>query len=980
MPIAEGTQLDHYEIRSLLGVGGMGEVYLAQDLKLSRKVALKLLPAKFTADPERIRRFEQEARAVSALNHPNLVTIFEIGQAAGQHYMAYEFIDGQPLGERMRQARLSVAEALDIALQTATALNAAHEAGIIHRDIKPDNIMLRRDGIVKVLDFGLAKLSELQIAERGLQIEESETLLQNGPNNPQSPIRNPQLTDPGTVMGTPQYMSPEQARGQKADARTDIFSLGVVLYEMLAGTPPFEGVNALEVIGSILKTEPAPLQRYVADCAPELERIVSRALRKDRDERYQRAKDLLIELRDYKEELVFAAKLSRKAEYGMRNAEATAAVQPAAVTDATPPASTIPSVQFRIPHSALRIGLAVVVLAMLAGSLFYFLRPKPVLTDKDTILLADFTNTTGDAVFDGTLKQALAVHLGQSPFLNLFADERVRETLRLMNKSPDERVTPTVGREICQRQGLKALLTGSIASLGRNYVISLEAVNGQTGDVLAREQAEAEGKEQVLRTLGEAATRLREKLGESLSSIQKFDAPLPQATTSSLEALKAYSLGSVQDAKGKHFEAIASLKHAIELDPYLALAYTVLASAYFNSNQPGLAAEAAQKAFELRERVSEREKFNITAYYYSRTTGELHKAIEAIELWKQTYPNDGSARGYLGGRYTQTGQYEKAVEELREAIRLNPNAIFPYENLSSIFLRLNRFEEARAMGEQALAQKLSSVVIHSNFYNIAFIHGDTATMQQQVDWASRQSGEYAHLNWQAGAAAFAGQWLNAREFNTRAFELAEQRKLQEVAGEIGSSNAEFAAVLGNCQQSRTELAHAAALPRTPLSYFRAGIALAVCGAAAQAQTLTDEAVKQYPKHTLVNEVYLPLIRAALELQRGNRTQAIQILSAASRYENVSNFYQNYLRGQASLGERNGAAAASEFQKILDHRGWAPTSPLYPLAHLGLARAAMLQGDTAKARQSYQDFFALWKDADADLPVLIEAKKEYEKVK
>ncbi len=616
---------------------------------------------------------------------------------------------------------------------------------------------------------------------------------------------------------------------------------------------------------------------------------------------------------------------------------------------------------------------------VLAVAAFFYFKRSPALTDKDTLLLADFTNTTGDAVFDGTLKQALAVHLGQSPFLNLFADERVRETLRLMNKSPDERVTPTIGREICQRQGLKAMLTGSIASLGRNYVIYLEAVNGQTGDVLAREQGEAEGKEQVLRTLGEAATRMREKLGESLSSIQKFDVPLSQATTSSLEALKAHSSFILLNRSGKFLEAIPLVKRAIELDPNFALAHVGLATAYTNSSQPGLAIEPAQKAFELRERVSEREKLWIMYRYYTAVTGEENKAFEVLELMKQTYPRE-TYQNDLGLRYLKIGQSEQALEPLTESIRKYPNTLLAYRNLAIVFTHLNRFEEAKAICEQALAQNKDSARTRGFLYIVALINRDSAAMQQQVDWASAKPGEYAHLNWQADAAVFAGQWQKAREFTLRAVALAEQRDSKEVVGEIAASNVEGPAVLGKCQPSRAEISRALAFPRTPRSFLRIGMALALCGEATQANALIEDTVKQFPKNTLVNEMYLPLIRAALELHRGNRTQAIQILQAASRYESVSYFYQNYLRGQAYLGERNGAAAASEFQTILDHRGWAPTSPLYPLAHLGLARAAMLQGDTAKARQSYQDFFALWKDADADLPVLIEAKKEYEKVK
>jgi serine/threonine protein kinase/tetratricopeptide (TPR) repeat protein len=952
----------------------MGEVYLAQDTKLDRKVALKILPAEVATRPDRMKRFVQEAKTASALNHPNIITIYEIEQIDSVDFIATEFIDGETLRARMRNTSpLKLGEVLDVAIQTASALSAAHAAGIVHRDVKPENVMLRRDGIVKVLDFGLAKLAE-RLPTDSVDTETATKVLVK--------------TEPGVVLGTAAYMSPEQARGLAVDARTDIFSLGAVIYELVAGQAAFGGATKSDLIVALLEREPPPLARFSPEAPAELERIVMKALAKDLDERFQTAKDLLIDLKRLKQKLDVAAEIERTVPPEFRATPSTSSGQstlatasraaPATTRASAAHASSAEFIVSGIKAHKLAAAITLAILTVATVAFFVFRSRAPALTEKDTILLTDFDNKTGDAVFDGTLKRALAVSLRQSPFLNLFADDRVRETLRLMNRSPEETVTPTIGREICQRQGLKAMLTGSIASLGRNYVINLEAVNAQTGEVLASEQSEAEGKEQVLRSLGEAATQLREKLGESLSSIQKFS--LEQVTTSSLEALKAYSLGAEQNVKGKYFESISSLKHAIELDPNFASAYSLLAGNYTGTNQPGLAAEAARKAFELRERVSEREKLLIADQYYSKETGELNKAIEALELCLQTYPRDEDARHNLGYRYSLIGQDEKAIEQYREALRLNPNLGITRTNLSLSLMRLNRFEEAKAMGEQVIGQKFDSVSIHRYLYHLAFIHGDTAAMQQHVDWASGRPGEYNHLLWQAGAAVFAGQWQKARELTNRAADLAEQRKLQEEAGNSVASNAEWAAVLGQCQQSRAEIARAAALPRTPLSFFRAGIALALCGDAAQAQAQNDEAVKQYPKNTLANEAYLPLVRAELEIQRGNRTQAIQMLQAVSRYESVSFYHQNYLRGQAYLGERNGAEAAREFQTILDHRGWSPLSPLYPLAHLGLARAAVLQGDTAKARKEYQDFLALWKDADADLPILIEAKKEYEKLK
>src|SRR5262245_1161825 len=644
MSVNVGARFDRFEVLSLLGVGGMGEVYLAQDTRLPRKVALKILPSQFTTNAERLRRFEQEAYAASSLNHPNLVTSFEIGNVDGVHFMAHEYIDGQSLWDRMKQDRLPLLDALDIAVQIATALNAAHEAGIVHRDIKPKNVMLRRDGIVKVLDFGLAKLAEQQ---RATDVDsEAATIAKI-------------TTDPGAVMGTPQYMSPEQARGQKADARTDIFSLGVVLYEMIAEQPPFDGVNAIEVMGAILKSEPAPLRRHVTDVSPQLEHIVSRALRKDRDERYQRAKDLLIDLKDYKEELAFEVKLERSVQPDKtRPVTEQAAAAPTGETAAVATQSSGKIILGEIKRHRLGVALTLAAIVIAAVAAFFWLNRAPALTDKDTVLLADFVNTTGDAVFDGTLKQALAVKLEESPFLSIFPEERVRESLRFMGRPPDDRVTRDVAREICQRQGLKATLLGSIAKFDRNYAISLEAINAQSGEAIARQQVEAEGKDQVLKALGGAAIKLREKLGESLASLQRYDAPIDQATTSSLDALKAFAQGNELFARGKALEAIPFYQRAEELDPNFALAWAMLARVYGGPlGELELAAKAAEKAFELRDQVSEREKLVISERYYANVAVNPEKRNEILELWTRAYPREGTPHSMLGLNYFVIGQF-----------------------------------------------------------------------------------------------------------------------------------------------------------------------------------------------------------------------------------------------------------------------------------------------------------------------------------
>jgi serine/threonine protein kinase/Flp pilus assembly protein TadD len=980
MSIAAGTKLGRYEVRSKIGEGGMGEVYLAQDTKLDRKVALKILPAEAAADRKRMQRFTQEAKAASALNHPNILTIYEIEQIDSTYFIATEFIDGETLRNHLSRARMELPEALEISIQVTSALSAAHNAGIVHRDIKPENIMLRSDGLVKVLDFGLAKLAHNTQAPEDIDEE--------------APTRTKVIhTEPGVVLGTANYMSPEQARGLDVDARSDLWSLGVVLYEMVAGRLPFVGATTTDTLSMILHREPPSLLLYSADLPAEIERIVEKALAKDGEERYQTAKDLLIDLRRLKQHLDFESEIERTSPPESRSATAQPASEmtaqsaaqsvavSAAVSTRASSAEYIVTEIKRHKKGFAIVAASVMVLAIIviASYLWTSSRRAHALTDKDTIVLADFVNTTGDAVFDGTLKQALAVQLGQSPFLNIFGDDRVREALRFMGRSPDEHVTRDVAREICQRQGLKALLAGSISALGSHYVITLEAINAQSGDALAREQIEAENKEQVLKRLGEATTKLREQLGESLASIQKFDAPLEQVTTSSLEALKAYSLGLEQHSKGKYLEAVPFYKRAVELDPNFAIAYARLAAVYNNTRQYDFSRAAAQKAFDLRDRVSQREKLNVSWAYYGVAIGDLDKTIEVLELWKHTYPNDWVPHNQLAN-LTGRIPFEKAIDEAREAIRLNPNAAQPRGNLAESFIGLNRFDEAKQVAQEALALRLETPAMRSRLHAIALIQGDAAAMKQQIDWATGRSDEFFGQVWQAEAAAFAGQLRKERDFNQRAVELAQQHDQKEVAAEFMAGQAGREAIFGSCDRVSDLITRAFGVSRSIAALGAAADAFSLCGDSSHAQPLMEEISKRFPNATVRNTVFVPLDRAQLALHSGNAAQAIELLESAHRFEPVGGFQPQYVRGQAYLKLNKGAEAAAEFQKILDHRGWSPRSVLYPLAHLGLARAAALQGDTAKARKAYQDFFALWKDADPDIPILIEAKKEYEKLK
>jgi serine/threonine protein kinase/Flp pilus assembly protein TadD len=966
------TTLSHYRIVSKLGAGGMGEVYLAQDTKLNRKVALKILPEEFASKRHRMQRFVQEAKAASALNHPNIITIYEIDKTDSRHFIALEFIDGQTLRERLKRSEMKIDQVLDVAIQTATALAAAHEAGIIHRDIKPENIMLRGDGFVKVLDFGLAKLTEHT---------------QNSEVDTEAPTTAGLITEAGEIIGTTPYMSPEQAMGLKLDARTDIFSLGVLLYEMVTRHLPFDGQTKMEILALIVRDKAAPpLARYYREAPAELERIVEKALAKEPEQRYQSARDLLNDLRHFKKRLELNAELERttpdRLTISTWEGVSVAPKRSTVSTVQTPPTSSAEYIvnQVKLHKRGALITLGMLVVAAFAAGIVWYLKSTPAaaLTEKDTIVLADFGNTTGDPVFDGTLKQGLAVQLEQSPFLNIFSDQRVREALRFMNRSPDERVTKEIAREICQRQGLKAFLAGSISNLGSHYVITLEATNAQTGDTIAREQVEADSKEHVISALGTAATTLREKLGESLSSIQKYDVPIHQATTSSLDALKAYSVGFENQLKGKYLEAIPFFKRATEIDPSFARAYAAMSSMYYNTRQTDLAADASRKAYELRDRAGEYERLLINQIYYDNVTGELDKYLETLELWKRTYPRDSAPHNNLAVKYNELGQFDKASEEAREAIRLNPNSASGHSLLASSSIGLNRFDEAKEIIRQALSQKLENLRMHTNLYRIAFVQGDAEGVKKEIDWATGRPEEYAAQGWQADSAAFSGQLRKAREFSRTASEMAERRDLKEVAAQIAAGAAVRDAQFRDCRTVKEQTTKALQLAHDRITLSLSAQALAMCGDTDQAKTLIEELTKRFPTDSLVNQVRIPLIEAHIEMQRGNHVQAIQVLEKTKLYGRNILFPIAYVRGQAYLAEKKGAEAAAEFQVILDNRGWSAASYFYPLAYAGLARAAMLQGDREKALKAYQDFFRLWKDADNDLTILIEAKKEYEK--
>jgi serine/threonine protein kinase/tetratricopeptide (TPR) repeat protein len=970
------SQVSHYRILEKLGEGGMGEVYLAEDMKLGRKVAIKILSEEYTTNKDRLHRFEQEASAASNLNHPNILTIHEVGTDDGRHYIATEYIDGLTLRRKANASHLEIPEILDIAVQVASALEEAHAAGIVHRDVKPDNIMVRRNGYVKVLDFGLAKLTET---------------IDRSPSDAEAATRVLVQTDAGVVMGTSHYMSPEQARGKPVDARSDIWSLGVVIYELVAGRTPFEGETSTDVIVAITQKEPPPLARFAPNVPAELDWIVMKALRKDRDERYQTIKELLTDLRRLKQRLEFETELERSVPSGFVSSRISDGV-----AAPTTPERAVRTQEKTVTHVSSaeyiatglkrhKITAAIVALVLIAGTAagfyLYYNRAKP-LTDKDTVLLADFVNTTGEPVFDGTLKQALAVHLGQTPFLNIFPDDRVRETLRFMGRSPDERITRDIGREICERQGIRALLAGSIASLGSHYVITLEAVNPRSGDAFASENIEAESKEKVLSSLSTAAWNLRKKLGESLSMMQKYDMSIEQATTSSLEALKAYTMGNDERAKGRMRESLTFYKRAVDLDPNFAMAYARIGVHYGNLQELESAKEYVQKAYELRDRVSERERMYITEKYYTYVTGETDKTIETLQTWSRLYPNDFIPHNNLSLNYKLLGRYEEAMKEGLEAVRLSPNTISARENLLASFVGLGRFDEAEQVAREMERINPDSLSAHFPKYLLAFMRNDQAGMDRELAWAKGKPEEAEVIGTLASVAMYYGKWKEAQQLEQRAEEMFKAQGRKENVAQGLLSLAIDLVYLEKCADAKNATKSALAVSRGQMAMANAAFVFGACDDHGQAQSLLDEQLKLYPKNTILNSIGVPMMRAQIERSRGNIDQAVQLVESIRSYDMgiVTGVSSNYIRGQLYLQQRRGNEAAAEFKAIVDRRGVDNFSPAHVLAHLGLGRAAAINGDTAAARKAYQDFFALWKDADPDLPVLVQAKKEYEQLK
>jgi serine/threonine protein kinase/tetratricopeptide (TPR) repeat protein len=992
--IASGTVFGPYRIVEKIGAGGMGDVYRALDTRLEREVALKLISDSFlgsepgTGSPSpagtphsRVHlsheRFLREARAAATLNHPNICAIHDVGEQDGQPYLVMELLRGETLKLYLTHHRLSPAEVFALGQQAASALAAAHARGIVHRDIKPANLFVVDSGRdrkqLKILDFGLAKKQGLEASPDSRYFDtRSETAGATGTMD---------LTTPGSTVGTAAYMSPEQAKGDPLDARTDLFSLGSVLYEMATGQAPFGGRSTAEVFAALLMKDPPPVSSLNPAMPKALDPVVGRLLAKDRDQRYRGAEELLADL----EGASGTAPLSN----GAARPASSVPIPPA------PASSPLGEPDRRRPRNRLII---IGALLLVAGAAAAFLfrdhlgaKPGPATSaavpssaaakpasGRDSIIVADFINKTGDPVFDTTLNQALRVQLGQSPVLDIISQQHLRQSLQYLGRKQDETITPQIAREIGEREGVKAILTGSIAPIGKAFVVTLNAQNTANGDDIASEEATAPDKEHVLDALNQVSTAMRAKLGESLASIQRLNAPFGQATTPSLEAFRAYALGDEAHQKGNDIpEAYDHYKRALELDPKLAMAWARLGVLKLNTGAISEASQNFTRAYQLSDNVSEREKLYIAGHYYSTVVGDVNKSIETLQVATQEYPLDISNFINLGVSYLQNGDLEKAAGATRRALVLQPDNAIALENGVGLAGELDEAAEARKYIAEAQQLGLNGTSLFGIELQYYASQSDWTAVQKIVADMAGRPDHFAITSSLGVVLPQLGQIQQARTTMLRAADQAESAKEKDAQAGALLSAASAGWMVDRCFDPDQSVKEAMQLDKGKGTLTAAAATMALCNEAKQAPPMLSALEKRYPDDTLVQELYVPQSRAWLAIKAGDAQRALAFLERARPHDYANFSYAPYLRGLAYLQLKDARNAIASFQAATRLKGLAYNNGVpYALSYLGLGRAYAMAGNKPDAKKAYDVFFTEWKNADADLPVIAEAKKEY----